>query len=187
MNSTKSSSCNLISENKIVRIEASDITAVFFEQYQKVGKPVIITGLLKKCDWDLEYLCQKIGEQEFLLRYYGNTRYNYDKRQWANIGSGVEGHFLSFNKYAELLRDRQAHENDIYLAKCSIKNTTLDPENILNSIGEHLGLHKAMSDFNIWVGPGGHTECLHFDAVDGTLMQMHGAKKNRAFSSIADV
>jgi lysine-specific demethylase 8/hypoxia-inducible factor 1-alpha inhibitor (HIF hydroxylase) len=179
MNSlTESNFSNSVQKNQVARVDASDLTAEsFFEQYQKLGKPVIVTGLLKNGDWNLEYLCQNLGEQEFLLRYYGKTRYQYDKRHWKNIGSGVEGKKMEFNKYAELLRDRQAHEHDIYLAKCSIKNTTLDSENVLNSAAERLGLHKAISDFNIWISPGGHTECLHFDAVDGTLVQMHGAKK----------
>lgn len=175
---TETNFSNSIQDNQVARVDVSYFTAKsFVEQYQKIGKPVIITGLLKDCDWNLDYLCQNLGEQEFLLRYYGHARYQYDKRQWKNIGSGVEGKKLPFSKYAELLRDRQAHKHDIYLAKCSIKNTSLDPDNTLNSVGEHLGLHKAMSDFNIWVGSGGHIECLHFDAVDGTLMQMHGAKK----------
>lgn len=178
MSHARSNICNLSQENSITRIDVSHLTATeFFNQYQKAGKPVIVTGILKNCDWNLDYLSHHLGEQEFLLRYYGNSRYQQDKRQWKNIGSGVEGQKLPFNKYGELLRNHQAHEKDIYLAKCSIKNTTLDSENILNKIGEYLGLHKAMSDFNIWVGPGDHIECLHFDAVDGTLMQMHGAKK----------
>jgi lysine-specific demethylase 8/hypoxia-inducible factor 1-alpha inhibitor (HIF hydroxylase) len=30
---------------------------------------------------------------------------------------------------------------------------------------------------NIYVAPGGHSSGLHYDSVDGTLMQLHGAKK----------
>lgn len=161
------------------KVDISSITPeTFFEQYQKNGIPVVITGLLKsEDDWNLDYLCEKLGTQQFLLRFYGHERYKYDKRQWVNIGSGVEAQSLPFTEYAEMLRNRKAHENDIYLAKCPIKNTPLSATESLRNIGEKLGLKKPVGDLNIWMGPGGHVECLHYDAVDGTLMQLHGAKK----------
>lgn len=161
--------------NSIPRVDVSSLAPKFVEQYQRTGIPVIITGLIKECDWNLDYLCEKLGTQEFLLRYYGHERYKQDKRKWTSIGSGVEAQSMSFNEYAELLRNRKAHENDIYLAKCSIKNTPLVTTSLSDI--EQLGLDKPFSDLNIWVGPGGHVECLHYDATDGTLMQLHGAKK----------
>jgi lysine-specific demethylase 8/hypoxia-inducible factor 1-alpha inhibitor (HIF hydroxylase) len=33
------------------------------------------------------------------------------------------------------------------------------------------------------VGPGGHIECLHYDPLNGTLMQLHWAKKVLLFPS----
>jgi lysine-specific demethylase 8/hypoxia-inducible factor 1-alpha inhibitor (HIF hydroxylase) len=164
--------------NSISRVDISSLTPeTFVEQYQKTGIPVIITGLLKDCDWNLDYLSEKLGEQQFLLRFYGKERYKYDKRQWKNIGSGVEAQNMLFSEYAAMLRNHQAHENDIYLAKCSIQNTSLANTNSLKNIGDNIGLNKPFSDLNIWVGAGGHIECLHYDSVDGTLMQLHGAKK----------
>jgi len=164
--------------NPIKRVDISSLTPeAFAEQYQNSGCPVVITGLLKECDWNLNYLCEKLGNQEFLLRFYGHERYKEDKRQWKNIGSGVEAQNLLFSEYADMLHNHQAHKNDIYLAKCSIQNTTLAHTVCLKNIGEQLGLNRPVSDLNIWVGPGGHIECLHYDSVDGTLMQLHGAKK----------
>lgn len=164
--------------NPIQRVDVASLkTDIFFEHYQKAGVPVVITGLLKECDWNLDYLCEKLGTQEFFLRRYGHERYKQDKRKWKNIGSGIETQIMPFTKYAELLRSHKAHENDIYLAKCPLKNTSLGSTPSLKTIGEQLGLKKPTSDLNIWIGPGGHVECLHYDAVDGTLMQLHGAKK----------
>lgn len=164
--------------NPIQRVDISFITPeTFVEQYQRTGTPIVIKGLLKECDWNLDYLCEKLGTQEFLLRCYGNERYKQDKRQWTNTGSGVETQSMLFTEYADMLRNHQAHENDVYLAKCSIKNTLLANTRSLGNIGEQLGLNKPESDLNIWVGPGGHVECLHYDHVDGTLMQLHGSKK----------
>lgn len=163
--------------NQIQRVDVSSLTPeTFFQRYQKTGIPVVITGLIKECDWNLDYLCENLGTQKFLLRNYGKERYQLDKRNWTNIGSGVEAQSMPFTDYAELLRNRKAHENDIYLAKCSIKNTPLAHTQSLNNIGE-LGLSKPVSDLNIWIGPSGHVESLHYDPVDGTLMQLHGAKK----------
>jgi lysine-specific demethylase 8/hypoxia-inducible factor 1-alpha inhibitor (HIF hydroxylase) len=149
----------------------------FFAQYQKPGIPVVITSLLQENDWNLEYLCENLGNQDFLLRCYGQKRYKYDKRQWKNIGSGIETQRMAFTEYANLLRNHVAHEKDIYLAKCSLKNTAFYSRDSLKNIGEQLGLKKPVGDLNLWVGPGGHVESLHYDAVDGTLMQLHGAKK----------
>ena len=165
--------------NSVPRVDISFLRSeIFVEQYQNTGTPVIITGLLKdECDWNLDYLCDKLGKQEFLLRFYGNQRYRQDKRQWENIGSGVKAQILPFTDYAAMLRNHKAHENDIYLAKCSLKNTNIAKSDVFNNIGEKLGLNQPVSDLNIWVGPGGHIECLHYDTLDGTLMQLHGSKK----------
>jgi lysine-specific demethylase 8/hypoxia-inducible factor 1-alpha inhibitor (HIF hydroxylase) len=89
--------------NPIQRVDVASLTTdTFFELYEKAGMPVVITGLLKECDWNLDYLCEKLGNQEFLLRCYGHERYKQDKRKWKNIGSGIETQSLPFTKYAEL-------------------------------------------------------------------------------------
>lgn len=62
-----------------------------------------------------------------------------------------------------MLRNHQAHENNVYLAKCFIQNTTLANTDCLTNIGEQLGLNKPASDLNIRVGPGGHVTCLHYE------------------------
>lgn len=171
-----------LSDSIVNQIQHVDISSLkpetFFQKYQKNGIPVVITGLIAECDWDLDFLCKNLGSQKFLLRFYGQSRYKQDKRQWTNIGSGVEAQSMPFTEYAEMLRNRQAHENDVYLAKCSIKDTPLAHTQSFKNIGDKLGLSKPVSDFNIWIGPSGHVESLHYDAaVDGTLMQLHGAKK----------
>lgn len=164
--------------NSIPRMDIFSINPeTFWEQYQKKGIPVVITGLTEAGDWHLAYLCERLGDREFLLRFYGNERYKRDKRQWQSIGSGVEAKSMPFARYAELLRNHQAHEQDIYLAKCSLKDTSLVRTEFFANLGENLGLKQPVTDFNLWLGPGGHIECLHYDTLDSTLLQMHGAKK----------
>lgn len=165
--------------NPIPRVDISSLTPeTFFEKYQKTGTPVLITGLLgDECNWNLGYLCEKLGNQMFVFRNNGRERYNQDKRQWTNIGSGVASQSMTFTEYAELLRNHEAHENNIILRTCSLKNHPLADTNSLQVLGERLGLTKPASYFNMFVSPGGHNSVLHYDAMDGTLMQMYGAKK----------
>ena len=168
--------------NYVPRFHLKTITkATFFTRYKKPGIPVVITGLLDgEAEWNLDYLCQKLGDLEFPLRRYGKDRYRQEKRYWKNIGSGVTGAEKPFGEYVAMLRSGEARENDIYMAKCSLKNTPLNEGRSLQKIASHLqklGFNKSASDFNIWLGPGGHVECLHYDLMDGTLIQLHGVKK----------
>uniref|UniRef100_A0A0C1N283 Transcription factor jumonji jmjC domain-containing protein n=1 Tax=Tolypothrix bouteillei VB521301 TaxID=1479485 RepID=A0A0C1N283_9CYAN len=165
--------------NPLPYVDVKSLTPeIFAEKYQRTGTPVVITGLLEQeCDWNLEYLCEKLGDREFLFRYYGRDRYKQDKRQWKNIGSGVNMLRMPFTEYAEMLRNRKAHEDDIYLAKASINNTALADTQFLKIIGKQLGLTRPGSKLLLYMGPGGHTASLHYDSMDGTLMQLHGSKK----------
>lgn len=167
------------SVNQVPCVHASSLTAeLFFTTYQKQGNPVVITGLLDtEPDWTLDYLCEALDTQEFPIRYYGYERYKQDKRKWTSIGSGIETQRVPFIKYAEMLRNHEAHQKDIYLVKRSIKDTSLIDSSILKQVENQLGLRMPATDFNLWLGPGGHTTCLHYDPVDGTLIQLHGAKR----------
>lgn len=172
----------LVSETTVSPLPHVDISSLtpetFAHLYLKTGIPLIITGLLEsECDWNLDYLCEKFCNQEFILRNPGSEKYKQDKRKWKSIGSGVALQSMSFTEYAEMLRNHKAHENDINLGKFPLKNTTLADTHSLKIIGERLGLTKPASELNIYVAPGGHSSGLHYDSLDGTLMQMHGAKK----------
>lgn len=163
----------------IPRVDIADLTPeIFFEKYRKTSTPVIITGLLQdESDWTLDYLCEKLGNQKFVFRNYGSARYKQEKRKWKTIGSGVDLQIMSFSEFADLMRNGKAHENDVNLGKYPLKNTSLADNLSLKSIGEKLGLTKSASNLNIYVNPAGHRSGLHYDSVDGTLMQMHGSKK----------
>jgi lysine-specific demethylase 8/hypoxia-inducible factor 1-alpha inhibitor (HIF hydroxylase) len=51
---------------------------------------------------------------------------------------------------------------------------------LIREIGARTGL-KAAIDLNLWWGPAGHTEPLHYDSGDGTLVQLHGVKRATLF------
>ncbi|WP_088893267.1 cupin-like domain-containing protein [Leptolyngbya ohadii] len=168
--------------HSIARINIANLTADwFFREYKKSGIPVVLTGIFQpNTDWNLDYLSDLLGNQEFVLRYYGKARYQQDKRQWTSIGSGVAPQTKSFVKYAELLRSGEAQMQDIYLAKCPIHKTPLiDTEAIADykAAMEQIGFTQPASTINLWAGPGGHVESLHYDVMDGTLIQLHGSKR----------
>ncbi len=163
------------------RVSCQSLTArQFAERYQRRGIPVVITNLLAADPgWDLDYLAQQLGNQKFLLRYYGRDRYDQDKRDWTSVGSGVQTQSQRFCDYAQIIRSGEAHQQDIYLGKCSLQATPLaqsDAAQTLSHQLKNLGLEQPASSLNLWIGSG-HTECLHYDVMDGTLIQLHGSKQ----------
>jgi lysine-specific demethylase 8/hypoxia-inducible factor 1-alpha inhibitor (HIF hydroxylase) len=163
---------------EVDRIESGTLTQeLFLGKYQKEGIPLVISGLLPSVNWNLEYLCEVLKDAEFPVRYYGQKRYTQDKREWKSTGSGSEAKTLPFTQYAELLRNGEALANDIYLARCSLTNTSLTNAPVVIQAEAQLGLKFPAIPISLWVGPGGHTSSLHYDPMDGTLMQMHGSKR----------
>jgi hypothetical protein len=156
--------------------------SAFKKQYQEPGRPVVFTGVLNgQAGWDLGFLEQRLDRQSFPVRWYGNARNGQDKRLWKDIGSGVDVRSTPFSEYAGLLRSRQAHLHDIYLAKASLQQSPLRREAPIPGLDDRLtGLGfrpDRNNDYNLWVGPGGHVEALHYDMLDGTLIQLYGSKR----------
>lgn len=171
-----------VSSFEIPRESASSLfQEQFAQRYQTLGLPVVITELFPpEWDWTLDYLCQVLGDRQFILRYYGHERYSQDKRTWTSIGSGVPPQTKPFSEYADLLRSGEASQHDIYLAKCPLYATPLMETEAMQCVNRslhQLGLIHSASPLNLWVGPAGHIECLHYDPMDGTLIQLHGSKK----------
>ncbi|NEQ28626.1 MAG: hypothetical protein F6K28_58615 [Microcoleus sp. SIO2G3] len=84
---------------------------------------------------------------------------------------------MTFTEYAAALRSGEAAAKDLYLAKCPLRSTVLGKRTSFHALRDRLGLRFAATNLNLWVGPSGHVEALHYDPSDGTLMQLHGAKK----------
>ncbi|NJN86722.1 MAG: cupin-like domain-containing protein [Leptolyngbyaceae cyanobacterium SL_7_1] len=57
------------------------------------------------------------------------------------------------------------------------KGTPLEAAPALHQAEAWFGLQFPATSLNLWVGPGGHTSCLHYDPMDGILMQLYGCKK----------
>lgn len=163
----------------IDRIHAASLTSQDFgDRYQTPGIPVVVQGLLdREPSWDLQFLCQALGNHVFPVRRYGRERYQQDKRQWTSSGSGVKAQSITFTDYAQHLLTGVAQEEDLYLGRCALTHTSLDSRPNLLQAEAWFNLKLPATAMNLWVGPGGHTSCLHYDPMDGLLMQLHGAKK----------
>ncbi|NJL55070.1 cupin-like domain-containing protein [bacterium] len=154
----------------------------FGKYYQNPGIPVIICGLLEDLNWDLTYLCQELGDRVFPIRQYGQARYQQDKRQWQDWGSSVETHSMKFSDYVDKLKTGEARANDLYLARCSLKGTAISENRILRQAEAWFDLKFPVTYLNLWLGSGGHVSCLHYDTMDGILMQIYGEKEILLFS-----
>lgn len=163
----------------VSRLDAQRLTAnLFFQQYQKPGQPVVLTGLLTGVStWNLDFLEQHLGNLTFPVRRYGHDRYQQDKRQWKTAGSGVEAIQLPFRQYLEQLRTGEAAAQDLYLARCALNDTPLAEPDMLVQPEQQLQLRWPATPLNLWLGSGGHTSCLHYDPMDGTLTQLIGVKR----------
>ncbi|MBW4652947.1 MAG: cupin-like domain-containing protein [Kaiparowitsia implicata GSE-PSE-MK54-09C] len=158
---------------------AADCTQpdTFIQNYLKPGVPVVITGLLgQDAAWTVDFLRQHLGDRTFPVRHYGRDRYQQDKRTWDTVGSGVNVRTLTFNDYAALLENGEAHDQDLYLARSALTHTPLAQAPALVQAEQRLGFTSPVTALNLWVGPSGHISCLHYDPMDGTLMQLQGSK-----------
>jgi len=162
----------------VLRVDAQNLTQrQFWQQYLAPGKPVVVTGLLDGLNWNLDFLLKNLGNLTFPVRHYGRDRYQRDKRTWETIGSGVPTHSINFARYVRMLRSGEAQEKDAYLGRCSLKGTLLEDAPQIRQAEARLGLRLPVTAINLWVGPGGHTSALHYDPMDGTLMQIQGDKQ----------
>lgn len=179
MSSVEVGSSAELSHCQIPSISAAQLTSSdFFETYRKLGTSIVITQLLKELpEWNLDYLCQQLGDHQFPIRRYGTERYQIDKRLWRNMGSAVETNIMPFKQYAALLQDGTAKKQDLYLGKCGLRHTPLAHSEHFKLVETKLGLEAPISGYNLWVGLGGHTTCLHCDPFDGILIQLHGTKR----------
>lgn len=165
--------------NSVDRVHFSTLTPELFHgKYRSKSQPVVITGAFEGvADWTLDVLEEKLGSGEYGVRVYGKDYRKKPKREWKKYS---EFKPYSVPDYLGLLRDRTAHEQSMYMAQVAFGTTALaatirDRVQQLEQKCDMETIHPLM-DLNLWLGPAGHTEPLHFDTGDGTLMQLHGSK-----------
>ena len=165
---------------QIDHVSASRFSREVFQQlYRNQGKPFVIDDFLDHAiDWNLEFLESNLGDQLFAVRDYGEHHFATPKNQWTKYCNHLN---LTIHKFIEHIRDGSAKSRNLYLAQNPIGSTQA-AQSIADEMGfltQNLGLIPAISEatLNLWFGPAGHTEPLHFDPSDGTMMMMHGSKQ----------
>jgi lysine-specific demethylase 8/hypoxia-inducible factor 1-alpha inhibitor (HIF hydroxylase) len=161
------------------RVAFSELnTEIFHRRYRSKNHPVVITGAFDGVpSWSLDLLAETLGAREYGVRIYGPDYRSKPKREWKQYS---EFRNIPVRDYIGLLRDRTAHRDSMYMAQAGFGDTPL-ADTIRDRI---VGLEQKCDmerivpqmDLNLWLGPAGHTEPLHFDTGDGTLMQLHGSK-----------
>lgn len=140
------------------------------------GRPVVITGALDGMPpATLDWISASLPASKLPARFYGKDHFKKPKTEWKKYSELLQ---LLPAEYAALLTDGTAHTDNIYMAQVAIGDTGLGEvmRPRMNALAGRTGL-RALVDLNLWWGPGGHTEPLHYDSGDGTLIQLHGIKK----------
>lgn len=162
----------------VPRLDLAAVENGGFERYRQAGEPVVLTGLFDNTpEWTLDYMEEALSEGEFNVRDCSNQQHEPDKRKWTHIGRGSVMRRMPFAEYADALRRGNAARDDWYLAQNKLRSTPLADSEDLAALGGRLGLDPEDRCFNLWLGPAGHREPLHYDPLDGTLIQMRGKKK----------
>jgi lysine-specific demethylase 8/hypoxia-inducible factor 1-alpha inhibitor (HIF hydroxylase) len=167
----------------VARVAIGDLTPrQFHRTFRQRGLPVVLTGALDGVvPLELDALVAQIGEREFPTRCYGTERFSRPKTEWTTY---CEMQMRTVASYAGLLRDGTAHRDHMYLAQVEIGRTPLRQVigPAVEAVSAATGLRRQLPmDINLWLGPAGHTEPLHFDSHDGTLIQLRGTKRVSLF------
>jgi hypothetical protein len=160
------------------RVPLVDLSpATFAARYRTgQGRPVVITGALDGLPpATLDWLRSMLPDTKLPARLYGRNHFKKPKTEWRKYSEILD---VTPTDYADLLTHGVARTDNIYMAQVAIGGSELAAliRPRIDALGERTGLVAAI-DLNLWWGPGGHTEPLHYDSGDGTLVQLHGNKK----------
>ena len=173
-----------LEQGDVPRVSILDMTPARFKHaFQLPSQPVVITHALDSAiPLDIDKLVSLVGEIEVLTRMYGADRFSRPKTEWKSY---CEMQSMRIAQYCQHLQDGSAKRDHMYLALVEMGHTALRTVvgPCLELIGQRTGLRQHPKiDMNLWVGPGGHLEPLHYDGMDGTLSQFRGAKRVSLFS-----
>lgn len=148
----------------------------FFHDYYSVGRPVIISGLLKNWPathkWNLQFLLDHYGEKdvEVQVNRDANTLYELNKARHQKIMRF--GDFLSWI-------DSGVRSNDMYLTAYNGAHNRSVLDGLMRDVPgvpAYLDQGSAQSGF-LWIGPRGTITPFHHDLTNNLLAQVVGRKR----------
>lgn len=171
---------------EVDKLTWADLTlSRFRDDYQKPGRPFVLSDFADQsvADWDIAFLQKNLGDADYSVREYGVGHFDKPRREWSKYCDHLR---MPFSEYAELLASGAAHRRRMYMAQNPIGGTQAAAtiRGSFQQLSQRTGLEPIIpaADINVWIGPGGHTEPLHFDPGDSTLVQLHGEKKVALFA-----
>ncbi|MFT5174217.1 MAG: hypothetical protein ACI8W7_002404 [Gammaproteobacteria bacterium] len=145
------------------------------------GYPLVIDGALDAIGpCSMKWLVELLPDKGMPARLYGPGHFDKPKAEWKKYSDIIH---VRPCEYADMLLQGRAREESIYLAQVPIGESALGAHlrPAIDRVGTATGLRAAI-DLNLWWGPGGHTEPLHYDSGDGTLAQLYGEKQVALFA-----
>eukprot|EP00747_Dinoflagellata_sp_TGD_P209750 gnl/TRDRNA2_/TRDRNA2_83124_c0_seq1.p1 gnl/TRDRNA2_/TRDRNA2_83124_c0~~gnl/TRDRNA2_/TRDRNA2_83124_c0_seq1.p1 ORF type:complete len:422 (-),score=66.69 gnl/TRDRNA2_/TRDRNA2_83124_c0_seq1:137-1402(-) len=146
------------------------------------GLPIVLRSTVSKGNlgsaWDLDRLVEAFGPEKLEARFYRGVAQSPDL--WTRAGY-CDSELVTAAQFAKLIRSGEARRDDVYV-NCEVGRTKPGCRlaKDLATIGKRLGLETTSllgEQVNVWWGAPGHTEPLHCDANDGTLLQLRGRKR----------
>lgn len=160
------------------RVDVADLTTQqFHRRYRIPGRPVVIRGAFPGVDWNLELLESRIGDVTFNVSVWFEDHSRLPRDQWK---PRVHSERYSVREFVQMLRDGRARERDMYLSNVDVGGTALAASirEQIEALGRLCDMRRRKTgDMVLWLGASGHTEPLHIDIGDTTLIQVHGSKR----------
>jgi len=168
----------------VKRIHLSQLTPAIFERHRSQGTPLIIEGALDSPptgSWRLKRFIELLGpESAHQCRIHGGGGYATSPLRWSGRSHAKHVVTLTARRFGETIAAGMAAEEDCYVQSPLVNSPAaamLEEGLARLAKATGLGLHQTYGPIiNMWWGAPGHTEPLHVDVTDGTLLQLRGSK-----------
>ena len=160
----------------IDRVNINQLSEPEFNRlYLSGNKPVVITNLFDSIPslsgWTPENLAKKIGNKMIEVYKSKNGIFAADPTGDDESMLPVSMGFMDF------IQQMNSPQNTVKLYMQQLPLHETFPELSESFKLPDLVLPEKIMEVNLWVGPGGNTSQLHYDANNNFLMQLHGSKK----------
>mmetsp|Transcript_19302 Transcript_19302/g.24399 ORF Transcript_19302/g.24399 Transcript_19302/m.24399 type:complete len:373 (-) Transcript_19302:638-1756(-) len=164
------------------RVHAKDLPVEqFMADYWVKGKPVVIQGAIEdwkaRQEWNLQSLCERLGERTVSCRQTHHSSYR--------NGSRYTTQKMKFSKYIETLLNprsgfsKSGEKRTYYLAVQNIKEVFPELNEEYQKPTYCPKVHRGPF---LWIAPASHFEYTHFDPDDNFLVVVKGTKHVKLFS-----
>ena len=150
----------------------------FLQQYYRMNRPVIITGMLEhfaaRTKWTLDYFAERFADRVVEVQFGRNADQQYEMNSIAHKRQ------MKFGEYVELVRNAGA-SNDFYMTANNDSRNREALKELWDDIGalpDYLNEDNARQGF-FWFGPQGTITPFHHDLTNNFMMQIVGRKQVR--------